>query len=364
MLFRLIKRFLSISTEENTSVKLCKAVVAVLLLNFFFGTAYYYVEGPHSEEPLTYIDALWWAIVTMTTVGYGDLYPSSFAGRFFVAYPCFIVGIGLLGYLLAVLTEGIFDRINSKRKGTMKIKLSDHILICNCPSTEKILQILDELQGAPRTKDAPVVLVTDSLEELPTELIKRNVQFVKGAPYLEDTLYQANISQCAGVFILPQKEGDPDSDARSYAIGSIIELIEKEVNHPIKTVVELVSHKSLRMLQRADTDGVIVSQGINESMIVQEFIHPGIHSTLEQLITSREGCQLYIHEAQETGKRFLDLQIAALQHPANLQIIGLVREGNHLLNPEKSTTLQSGDSLIFLADQRVNFAEIEKQIAS
>ena len=364
MLIRLIKRFLSISNEENTSKKLAKAVVAVLLLNFFFGTAYYYVEGPHCEEPLTYIDALWWAIVTMTTVGYGDLFPTSFAGRFFVAYPCFIVGIGMLGYLLAVLTEGIFERINSKRKGTMKIKLSDHILICNCPSTDKILQIMDELNAVPKTRDSEIVLITDSLDELPPELVKRNVHFVKGAPYLESALHQANITESAGIFILPQKEADPDSDARTYAIGSIIELIEKELNRPLKTVVELVSQKNLRMLQRADTDGVIVSQGINESMIVQEFLHPGIHSTLEQLITSREGCQLYIHEAQQTGKRFLDLQIAALQHAANLQIIGLIRDGQHLLNPEKSTTMQSGDSLIFLADRNVDFASIEQEVAS
>jgi voltage-gated potassium channel len=363
MIFRLIQRFLSLSTESNTSVKLLKAMVAVLLLNFCFGTAYYYVEGPHSEG-LTYVDALWWAIVTMTTVGYGDLYPTTFAGRFFVAYPCFIVGIGLLGYLLAVLTEGIFERIHSKRKGTMNIKLSDHILICNCPSTEKIEQILDELEGAPRTRGKSVVLITDALEELPTELIKRNVQFVKGAPYLESALYQANIAECAGVFILPQKEGDPDSDARTYAIGSIIELIEKEIQHPIKTVVELVSQKNLRMLQRANTDGVIVSQGVNESMIVQEFLHPGIHTTLQQLITSREGSQLYIHEAGTAGKRFVELQISALQHPANLQIIGLIRNGQHLLNPDKSITLQTGDSLIFLSEQRVDFAAIEQEIAS
>jgi len=361
MFLRLIRRFLA--NNDSTRVKLTKVLVIVAVLNLIFGAGYYFAEKPYNAE-LTFSDSLWWAIVTMTTVGYGDFYPTSAIGRFLVAYPCFIVGIGLLGYLLAILTESLLDSLNSKRKGTMNIKLQQHILICNCPSTEKILQILDELQGAPLTKDKPVVVISDALEEIPEELRKREVLFVKGAPYLESTLQQANIQECAGVFILPQKDGDPNSDARTYAIGSIIELIEKEIQQPIKTVVELVSSKNLRMLQRADTDGIIVSQGINESMIVQEFLHPGIHSTLSQLITSREGSQLYVHPAQTTGKNFQQLQISALQHPANLQIIGLIRDGQHLLNPDKSTTLQTGDSLIFLAGHRQDFAAIEQEIAS
>ena len=361
MFFRLIKRFLA--NETHAGIRLAKALLAVGLLNLFFGAAYYYFEKPGNAE-LTLVDSLWWAIVTMTTVGYGDYYPETTAGRFLVAYPCFLLGIGLLGYLIAILTESLLERFNSKRKGTMDITHTDHILICNCPGTEKILEILEELEGAHATKDKPVVIISDKLDELPPELRKPNIHFVKGAPYLEAVLHQANITQCSGVFILPKREGDPDSDARTYAITSIIELIEKETGTPIKTVAELVSPKSLRMLQRANSDGIIVSQGINESMIVQEFLHPGIHSTLEQLITSREGSQLYVHPATQAGKNFRDLQIATLQHPEDIQLIGIIHEGQHDLNPGKSTTVQTGDQLIFLANEHKDFASIEQGIAS
>ena len=42
--------------------------------------------------------AMWWAIVTISTVGYGDLYPSTFAGRM-VAVPLITVGVGVFGYV-------------------------------------------------------------------------------------------------------------------------------------------------------------------------------------------------------------------------------------------------------------------------
>jgi voltage-gated potassium channel len=361
MLFRLLRRFWAYT--DHSGVKILKALLGVGLLNILFGMGYYYFEHPVRPE-LNLLDSIWWAAVTMTTVGYGDISPTSLQGRFLVAYPCFLFGVGLLGYLIAIITEAVIDRITRKRKGTMKITLKNHILICNCPGTDKILKILDELEGDPETRDKPVVIICDNIQELPEPLRKRQVQFVKGHPYLETTLHQANVLECAGVFILPLVVGDPDSDARTYAIGSIIELIQNETGKPIKTVAELVNSQNLRMLQRANTDGIIVSQGINESMIVQEFLHPGIHSTLQQLITSREGSQLYVHKATKPGKNFRDLQIATLNHPDDIQLIGLIRDGKHNLNPPKTTTVHPGDSLIFLSGESKDFTTFEEGVAS
>ncbi len=359
MFFQLVRRF--ISRRSDTSIRLWKVVQIATGLNLLFGIGFYFAER-HHQDGLTFIDSIWWAMVTMTTVGYGDYFPQTFIGRFLIAYPCFMVGIGLLGYLLASVTETVLQRVSLKRKGAMKLSHKNHIIICNYPSLEKVTQILDELQANVNFADKKVALISNDLEEIPSALAKRGVLFVKGLPTSEETLYQANVTECEGVFVLAAVTGDPASDSQTYAIGSIIELIEQETNTPIKTIVELVSSRNLRMMERAQTDGIILADGINERMIVQEFFYPGIRKTFDQLITSREGSQFYIHKTSLQGKRFIDIQIATLQHAVNMQLVGIIKNEQHILNPPKDTLVEAGDRLIILADKVEDFLSVEKDI--
>ncbi|MDE0767404.1 MAG: ion channel [Opitutaceae bacterium] len=359
MLFALFKRFLS--KRSASSVKTINVLAIAAGLNLVFGVGYYFAERSVNEG-LTLVDSIWWAMVTMTTVGYGDLYPQTFVGRFLIAYPCFLVGIGLLGYLLAAVTESLLERVSKRKKGAMNITAKNHIVICNSPNVDKTLMLLDELQGTATYKDRTIVIVSNAFDELPEPLQKRGILFVKGLPINEETLHQANISQCDGVFILPERIGDPSCDAQTYAIGSVIELIELETGNPIKTVVELVSTSNLRMMHRANTDGIVLSDGINERMIVQEFLYPGIRKTFEQLITNQDGSQFYVHATSLTEISFIELQIAALNHPVNMVLIGIVKQDKHILNPPKDTNVDAGDQLIILADKLEDFISIEEDI--
>jgi voltage-gated potassium channel len=66
--------------------------------------AAYYAEHPVNPEFATFGDALWWAIVTLTTVGYGDIVPETTAGRW-VAVAIMITGIAVLGLLAGALSS-------------------------------------------------------------------------------------------------------------------------------------------------------------------------------------------------------------------------------------------------------------------
>ena len=67
----------------------------------------------------TYPDALWWAIVTVTTVGYGDRYPVSEGGRV-VAAVLMLVGIGLIGVLTATVASVFIKEHTDANKETFK----------------------------------------------------------------------------------------------------------------------------------------------------------------------------------------------------------------------------------------------------
>ncbi|WP_239163507.1 potassium channel family protein [Paractinoplanes rishiriensis] len=78
-----------------------------------------------------YPQALWWAIVTITTVGYGDFYPTTLPGRL-VALGLMIGGIGLIGFVTGSLATWIVERISTSERPSEATK-------------EDIASILDEI---------------------------------------------------------------------------------------------------------------------------------------------------------------------------------------------------------------------------
>ena len=71
--------------------------------------------GIHFAEGLSAPDALWWCLVTVTTVGYGDVVPTTIAGRI-IAAVLMIIGIGLIGSLTTSLTAAFYNRTEEKQK--------------------------------------------------------------------------------------------------------------------------------------------------------------------------------------------------------------------------------------------------------
>ncbi|MEV7618174.1 ion transporter [Streptomyces sp. NPDC089799] len=64
----------------------------------------YHAERPVNPEFATFGDALWWGVVTLTTVGYGDIAPQTSAGRW-AGFAIMVTGIGLLGILAGILAS-------------------------------------------------------------------------------------------------------------------------------------------------------------------------------------------------------------------------------------------------------------------
>ena len=350
-----------ISTRDDLQRQVGKAILFAALFNVVFGTAFYIVE--HGvQNTLTLSDSLWWAMVTMTTVGYGDFYAQTNIGRYLISYPCMLGGIGIIGYLVGTLVESVIDRASKRKKGLMSIKERNHILICHCPSIEKVMQLVSQLRAHPKYQSRVFVLVSDKFGELPEELKSARIKFVKGNPSREDILLKANVKECEGVFVLAEDPIKAESDAQTFAVGAIIEMIEREINRPIKVIVEMVSKANKKMMCRANTDGIVSQEGITDCLLVQEYLYPGIQEVFQQIISNTVGSQFYILSTKLQGRQIADIQMSVLKHPVNLQVIGIIKNGTHILNPSKTLYIEADDKLILLADNSGDFAEIEEDL--
>ena len=335
-------------------------ILWAVVLNVGFGLLFYLVERDAQE--LTVADALWWSMVTMTTVGYGDFYAKSLAGRFIISYPCMILGIGLIGYLVGTVANSFIDFSARKRGGLMQVHEKDHIILCNYPGEEKVCRVIKELQSVDEFRYSRFVLITEKLEELPESLRKTDVIFVKGSPTQVEVLLRADITKSAGVIILARDSNTVESDERTYTVASVIKQIEREKNVSVKVVTELASENSIPIMKELNVAGITSGDGVPSCLLAQEFVNPGINKVFAEIITSRVGSEFYIVSADVAGKTMRELWLAALEHDRSIQILGLRRGGENMLNPAKNTVIEKGDRLIVLAEDSQDVTLFKNEI--
>lgn len=333
-------------------------------MNLMFGLGFYVVEAGH-QDGLTLLDSVWWAMVTMTTVGYGDYYPVTFIGRFFIAYPCFLLGIGFIGFLLGVVVDAVLEQMTRKKKGFAKMHHKNHYIICNCPSKSKVLQIVEELRAAPDSQSLQIVVVDNQIEEQPLKFKEKSIHFVKGEPSSEDVLLRAGVNQSQGILVLAKQAGQSSSDAETFAVGTVVKMIQNKGGAgeaPPRLVLELVDRSNRSLLDKVEADGIVAAEGISDHLLVQELCNPGLSAIFDQLISYKFGAEFYLTASKLSGRNLKEVQIAAIHQDQNIQVLGIVRDGVSHISPKNGMQIEPSDKLIILADDYSSYQALEQSL--
>jgi voltage-gated potassium channel len=110
----LIERRLSRFLREPVSVRNAASVivVATVVIVVVSGAA---IRAPDRHEYASIWEGMWWALQTVTTVGYGDVTPESVAGRF-VAGAVMLAGVALVTIVTAAVTSSFVGRVQAQRR--------------------------------------------------------------------------------------------------------------------------------------------------------------------------------------------------------------------------------------------------------
>jgi len=346
MFLQLLRRFLReevLHRAQHASVRIALLVGAVLV---YSTTGYMFFEIAKKPET-KWVDALWWSVVTMTTVGYGDMFPESLGGRIFVAIPTMIIGIGLLGFVLSVVATALIEARANEMRGHGRIRVKNHIVICNYPNEHRVKDLVEQIRGDDSTASTGIVLVDPELEELPAELARRGVQFVRGNPAKGDVMRRARIEQARGALVLARDQLDATSDHTTLAILLTIEDIKREVF----TVAELVDNNNREHLRRTGCDAIVCLAGFTTHFMVQELLDPGVQGVLDELTSTDFGQQMFVVDfASAEPKPISEVHAWAQQQGALL--MGLQRDGKTTVNPPGDTDIREGDKLVMIARRR------------
>ena len=93
-----------------SKVKIYVFLSFMLLMSVLIGSVMYMVEHPYNESFSSIPSGIYWAIVTITTVGYGDVIPVTYVGRF-LANVVMILGYGVLAVPTGIVTAEISNRV-------------------------------------------------------------------------------------------------------------------------------------------------------------------------------------------------------------------------------------------------------------
>jgi voltage-gated potassium channel len=344
-MMQLLLRLLSRRVVKNPPAPLRVAVLLVSVIAYGT-TGFLYFELPGKPE-LGWSDGLWWTIVTMTTIGYGDFFPTTPGGRFLVAVPIMFFGVGLLGYVLSVTATTLVESRNRETRGMKDFRLKGHLVIFTFPGVEKVARIVDELRADPQIgEEGEIILVDDELLELPPELTSRHVHFVRGNPARDETLRRANIDEAKRAIILA-KPSDPRSDDHVLAITLAIEARQKNV----RTVVECTEAATEELLRKAGCDSIVCTSRFDAHFISSEVANPGVQEVVEELLSHLTGQQLYFSKIQGAARSFgtLSKACAAASHIA----IGIRRAGKTSLNLAADYPLEAGDEVVTIGANRL-----------
>ena len=248
------------------------------------GLAIFFIERGHNPHFRSLEDGFWWALVTLTTIGYGDIYPMPRAGRglaFFVV----LFGIGVVGIVTGKIASVLVERRIKEGRGlTEAHKMKGHFVVLGWKSDIPLLiqGLLDAHAGLVPER---LVLVNLAGEMANDELRGRfaGLVYIHGDPIDPAVLARAHLANAAKVLVLADESGertDQERDGRTVMIALNIENVAPEVY----TCAEVLDRKYVDYLRLAHCDEIILSREYGRFLLVGASTSAGLSSVFHDLL--------------------------------------------------------------------------------
>ena len=276
-----------------------KIVIASVLTLIVFTILMFIIfisEQKTNSSINTLFDAIWYTLVTITTVGYGDITPHSILGRS-SAMILLLAGVALFGALSGKFASFLFDRQQKKDRGLLKMnKMKNHFLICGWkPNFERILEGI--LLANPEIPPEKITLLNNSsqteMEKIKVDSRFKNIHYIHGDFTDEDTLLKSQIKTAERTLILADNsENFSNLETDSRTVLAVITI--KNLNPKIYCVAEIIDSKFEKHLSLAHCDEIILSADYGQNLLIQASSGKGMSHILRELISEENDSGILI----------------------------------------------------------------------
>lgn len=256
-------------------------------------------------------DALWWSVVTLTTVGYGDKYPVTVGGKIF-GMLMMVLGVASAGIVTGRIASFLVDKQIKARGGLIVLeRKKGHFVICGWKQELEVI-VQKVLTVNPDLRPSDIVLVNDAepqeIDHIRSLPAFKTVKFVKGDYIDEKVLARAGIKTAGTALILADSNRRfslEEVDSRTVMAAITIDAMNKN----IYTCAEVIDVKFEKYLKLANCDEIIRSREYSRELLANAASASGIsHIASELLDPERRGLTTVEFRSGFVGRPFSELQ--------------------------------------------------------
>lgn len=283
-----------------------------------------------SGDPISMLDALYYASVTVTTTGYGDITAVSDGARLatiVLITPVRIVFLILVvGTTVEVLTDESRRLIRTRR---WRRSVRDHHVICGYGATGQaaVAELIDRGTGVEE------IVVVDRDEDRIADATARGIVAIHGDASQRTALQQAGITRAASVIVVPNRDDT----------AVLVTLTAREMNPDARIIAAGRERENLHLLRQGGADEVIDATAAIGRMLGLASSSPGAVAVLEDLLDGGVGLELSEVAPVENG--------AGYTVPDACTAVMVLRDGSRLRPAEVDLSdLRADDRVVVLRD--------------
>lgn len=322
-----------------------KSIVSLLLLAATIAAG---ACGYHFIERYPPVDALYMAVITITTVGFGEIYPLSETGRMFTI-GLILVGFVILGFFASSLAELMLERIWSgnlkgKRMKKQIARLKQHHIICGFGRVGRVAaQHLAEAGAG--------FVVIDNSPAACEQLNQLGYLYIEGDATRESVLLEARIKEASGLLALAQS--DPHN--------LFIALNARELNPTLHIVARSEDKQTEKKILKAGADAIICPFD-SAGRLIADTLLAATGQLRPRLAVDPVRIRaewIMVH----AGSGMIDQPIEEIARTMQHAVVGLRRGGVDILEPDGEIRVQQDDQLLTFSGT-IDLPPAERMIAS
>ncbi len=320
---------------ERSANLLLTILLAVILVAI--GTAGYMLI-----EDWPILDSVYMTVITLSTIGYGEVNPVSQPGRIFTLI-LIVMGVGfflyVIGNVVQFLVEGRIRLILGRHKLDKQInQLNNHYIICGYGRMGRAFCRYLIQRGL------KFVVLEKSDERVPV-MNTDHVLYVTGEATVEENLLKAGIKRASNLIATLGTDAD----------NVLLVLLAKGLNPGLYVVARASQNASKKPLDTAGADVVVSPYDVGARRIAHAILRPNVIRFLEYAFAD-ESTDIHIEELPVSENSRLvgvSLKDSGIRHLHNLNILSIIEEdGDMLFNPSADTKLRAGERVIAVGTMR------------